>query len=342
MLFLFYGEESFLSRKKIREIVKEYQKVRQGGLNLIYLDFKKDVFGDFLEKTESLPLFASKRLIVLENVFSDQELCEKFLKYFKDKSTPLEQTAILPKNTNILIEPVLEQTAPTGSTTLKDTVLIFFELGTPRSDNHFFTFLRKSAKTQEFKPLPPQDLILWVKKEVEDLGGKITILATNKLIAVLGNDLWALESEIKKLVAFKNDQAIEDNDLVFLTGPGPETSIFRTIDAIADNNKKAALGLLSQHWQQGDPPIYLLAMISYQFRNLLLVKDLLEKKRPFLAMVKTTGLNPFVVKKCLSQVKKFSFLRLKQIYSQLLETDLQIKTGKVDPRRGLEFFVLTI
>lgn len=313
MTFFFYGEDSFRSRQKLREVVLEYQKVRSGGLNLILLDFEKDSFDDFLEKVGSLPLFASKRLIILQNAFLSDSLTKHLLKYFKDKPTIAE-----------------------------DTNLVFFEVGVPRSNHPLFVFLKKTAKTQEFGPLPSPRLSLWVKKEVELFGGKITIPAQNRLVVLLGNDLWALENEIKSLVAFKKGQIIEVGDLTFLPVPRLEASIFKTIDAIANHDTKTALELLDRHWGQGDSPIYLLSMVGYQFRNLLLVKNLLEKGRLLPTIVKMTGLNPFVARRCLSQADKFTFPRLKQIYAGLLETDRQIKTGRVNPRQGLEFFVSTI
>jgi DNA polymerase-3 subunit delta len=97
---------------------------------------------------------------------------------------------------------------------------------------------------------------------------------------------------------------------------------------------------MSQHFEEGGSPIYLLAMINYQFRNLLLVKDLLEKKNSLDIVLKLTQLNPFVARKCCSLSQKFTFSRLKTIYAQILETDFKIKTGKILPRQGLEMMII--
>ena len=313
MIVFLYGQDSFRSRLKLKEIVDEYQKVRRSGLNLFYYDFQKDEFTDFKEKTGLIPMFAEKKLIVLENILSNPDLSQRFLDHLKNRKE-----------------------------NKKDDILIFFETNDFKSNNALFAFLIKTAKTQEFKPLFGQKLLQWIKKEARDLNTEISPLAAEKLVVSFGNDLWGLSNEIKKLASFKNYKKIEPEDIDSLTKSKIETNIFKTIDAIAASNRVSALKLVGQHLEKGDSAVYLLTMINYQFRNILSVKNFCQRGKSFQAILKNSGLNNFVARKCYFLAQKFSFVKLKKIYSKILETDLKIKTGKISPRLGLELLISEI
>jgi len=121
--------------------------------------------------------------------------------------------------------------------------------------------------------------------------------------------------------------------------PKIEADIFKTIDALAQRNKKQALYLIRKHLEKGDPPLYILSMINFQFRNLLVVKDLIERQKPYYAILKITKLHPFVVRKSYEQAGKFTLPELKKIYQKIFQADLSIKTGRMEPETALDLFL---
>ena len=84
-------------------------------------------------------------------------------------------------------------------------------------------------------------------------------------------------------------------------------------------------------------------MIVYQFRNLLIVKDFLERGvTSQWDLSKKAGLHPYVAGKTLVQAKNYSIDDLKTIYQMLLEYDLKMKTGQIDPKTGLDLLVVKL
>jgi len=144
------------------------------------------------------------------------------------------------------------------------------------------------------------------------------------------------------LVNFKRRQKIELKDTELLIKPKIETDIFKTIDSLAAKNKKQALELIHKHLEKGDNPLYLLSMINFQFRNIIAVKDLIEKNKPYSVILQQTKLHPFVVKKSYWQAQKFSFPELKKIYQKIFQVDLAIKTGKIDSGLALDTLIAEI
>jgi len=308
MIIFLYGQDTYGSRQKLSEIIKEYKKVYKSGLNLNYLNCAKLKFQEFNDEIRQTSMFKEKRMIVLTDSFSNNEFKEKFRKQ--------EKIFINSKN-----------------------IIIFYEEGQVSKKDSFFTFLKKQAKTQEFKPLKGVSLKNWVKKEFKALRAKIEDRALDKLIFFVDNNLWQMANEIKKLSTFKSDKEIKVSDVELLIRPKIESDIFKTIGAIASRDKKRALGLLKAHLKKGDSPLYLFSMINFQFRNLLIIKDLIMRNfSPF----NSTDLHPFVVRKSLFLVRKFKVSELKKIYQKIFEVDLAIKTGKIDPEAALELLIAEI
>ncbi len=311
MLILLYGQDSYRSRQKLKDIVERYKKIHKSGLSLTYFDGESLKFDDFKDAVRQVSMFGEKKLLVISNVFANQDFKEKFSESFKELSGE------------------------------KD-VILFYEADKVLNKDKFFNFFKNKGKVQNFSPLGGEKLKAWAKQEFLKFKAEASQEALAKLIDFTGSDLWLLSNEIKKLVNYKRGVRIDAKDVVSLTSPRIETAIFKTIDAISQKNKKQALSLVHQHLEKGDSPLYLLSMINFQFRNLLIVKDLMEKNEPYYLISKTAQLHPFVVRKSYQQAGKFTFAELKKIYQKIFQADIDIKTGKVSPETALDLLIAGI
>lgn len=317
MFIFLYGADAYRSRRKLNEIIEHYKKIRRNGLNLKCFEAKNLNFQDFIDEIQQVSIFKEKKLIILFNVFSSAEFKKDFLaKEKEDKSL----TKIASSN----------------------DIVLFYEEEEVSQKDPLFVFLDKHAKCQEFKLLDSQKLKKWIEKEFFMHKSEIEQKAIQMLIDFVGNDLWRLSNEIKKLASYKKGKKIAAEDVELLVRPKIEADIFKTIEAIAVKNKKQALGLLNKHLEKGDSPLYLLSMINFQFRNLLIIKDLIERGRPYYALVKEARLHPYVVKKSYSQAQKFTFSELKKIFQKIFQADLRIKTGRIDASSALDLFIAEI
>ncbi len=322
MIIFLYGEDSYRTKQKLEEIILHYKNVHKSGLNLVHLDAKepfdaaqgKQDFKDLLNNLKTVSMFAEKKLIILKNVFGNAKFQEDFLKDIK---------------------------------TLKDSkdIIVIYEKESIDQRSKFLKALKKDAKCQEFKLLENRLLRAWLAKEFENCKAKIEPMAENLLLDYVGNDLWKLQNEIKKLVCFKAglsaqaEKIIKKEDVELLVKSKIETDIFKTIDALAQKNKKQALLLLHKHIENGDNSLYLLSMIGYQFKNLLIIKELIEKQMPYSIILKNSGLHPFMVKKTYYLCNQFTFAELKKIYQKIFQVDSDVKSGKIDSELALDLLV---
>ena len=322
MFIFLYGPDIYRSRQKLKEIIKYYKESCKNGFNLKYFDLSSQI--SLKDEIQQTSIFDEKKLLVLEGAIYNKNFNENFLKEAKN-----------------FIK-------------LDDIILFYEEKEVPQKDP-LFIFLKKYGKCQEFKLLNNQKLENWIKKEFSTYEVEIGQGVVRALIDFVGNDLWRLSNEIKKLASYKKGEKVEVGeegksssspphfvrvgDVELLVKPKIETDIFKTIGAIAVKDKKQALDLLHKHLERGDNPLYLLSMINFQFRNLLIIKDLIERGCSFYAVAKETRLHPYVIKKTYFQAQKFTLQELKKIYQKIFQIDLKIKTGQINSRLALDLFI---
>jgi DNA polymerase-3 subunit delta len=313
MIYFIYGEDSYRAKNKLEEIILGYKKVHKSGLNLIYINAIEENFKDFYSNLKVSSMFAEKKLIVIKNSFSDLKFQEDFLENIKNL----------------------------GET--KD-IIIVYEDNAPDQRTKFFKTLLKVAKCQEFRFLQPAMLKKWVAQELEKNKTKINLDALDLLVEFVKNDLWKMANEINKLSNYKTGAPgpIKKEDVELLVKPNTENDIFKTIEALASKDKKRALSLLHKHIDDGDNPLYLLSMISYQFRNLLIIKEIQEDSKPYNIIIQKSGLHPFVVQKTYYLCNQFSMPELKKIYRKIFQIDSDIKTGKIEPETALDLLLAEI
>lgn len=311
MLIFLYGPDTYRSQLKLKEIIENYRKVHKSGLNLKYFNNSNLNFQDLKDELRQSSMFQEKKLIVLTSAFSNSDFKKKFLKEVKPPTKFLERV---------------------------EDILLFYEREKISARDSLFIFLKKYAKSQEFKILEDRKLNSWAEKEFKTFEADIEREALDKLVAFVGNNLWQMTNEIRKLVSFKDGQTIKVKDVELLVKPKIESDIFKTIDAIASKNKKGAIKLLKAHLKKGDTPLYLFSMINFQFRNLLIIKDLIEKNlSPF-----TSSMHPYVAKKSCELSTRFELKELKKIYQKIFKADYKIKTGKIKPETALDLLIAEI
>lgn len=315
MIFFFYGRDTYRSKKKLNEVIEKYGDARKDEANLKIFDFKgtmgvaRSFFRDFEDAVCHAPLFRSRKLVILKNTFLDKEFQEKFL-----------------KSSDFFLG-------------LEDTILFYEERSIDKKAGKLFEFLKTRARSQEFAPLKGQKLKEWVKKEFAIHQTEIEAGALDELACNNNDDLWRLSNEIKKIACYKNGEKITKKDIEILINSNAESNIFKTVEAIAERDKKTALRLLHKHLEKGDAPSYLLSMVVYQFRNLLIVKRLLETRKSRPAILKESGLHPYVFNRICSRAQCFTLRELKEIYQKIFQVELSVVTGKMDPVIALDLLV---
>jgi len=316
MVIFIYGEDTFRSRQYFKEQVVKFKTARDPqGYNVVFVDGVKSESGKILSEISSAPFLAEKRMVVVENVLSSS-----------DKTMLAD-----------LIERI-EKGKISDS-----TVVVFYQadvLSKVKEAKLLDEILKKEKYAKEFELLRGEKLITWAGSELKNRGGKISRLALQYLCDNVGADIWHLNSLLDQLAAYKPGAEIELADVQLFLEEKLDDNVFNLTDAIIAGNHKRALKLLDDQRKLGveDPKIF--GAVLWQFRVLVSMRDLHEREDlKSDEMAKKLKLHPFVVKKNLPVIKKYTLAQLQEIYRKLLDIDIKTKTGFADQSVLMDLFV---
>lgn len=258
-----------------------------------------------LDTVKSSSFFNEHKLIILSGAFSKKTVADEV------------GDIISIHNINSAPDITLMLTEPSGDKDLATKSNVLFKLVTD-----------KKNIVKNFDPLSGAELTQWIQEEFKLRNCSIDRSALNKLIDAVGNDSWALVNEIEKITAYAGERGIGIADVDLLVNQSKELNIFDLIDALGSRNNKKAFELLYRELKTGRDPYYLLTMATYQFRNLIVIKDLQRQRYPESEMATKTKMHPFVIKKAVRS--PFQLEEVTQIYSQLLLIDNGFKLGKLN------------
>lgn len=332
MVYFFYGSEPFLLKQKLDTVLAQYRAKHKSGLNFGKFDFaQEESLAGLKNFIEAYSMFAEKKLAIVENLFeASPSIQNEFAAYFEASNLLKDQERFL----------IVAQELKLNDDKKKKEKYI---LKDAMAKELFKKLTSQAINCEEFDVLGGAKLEAWIKKEIMAQGGQIENLAIKKLAAFVGSDLWQMTNEINKLISFGGQgPVISEQDIDKLVRAKIESDIFKTIDALAARQRVSAFKFLYRNLSQGEPEISLLGMLVYQFRNLLLVKSQIEQGVPFYNLAKKIKLHPYVLRKTFEQSKNFSLAGLKKIYERLMEIDLAIKSGQIEPRAALDLVVAEI
>lgn len=205
MVILLYGLDAFRRNRRSKEIIEEFEKKNPAAsIQKFDLGGMKSVNGsgeEFLklkEFTRSQSMFASKKLAVIENVWTSESRTrgKKEEKESKDTKSIKELKKIL--------EMVMDS---------KELSFLVLEEKLPLTAFKFL--LEEPVHVEEFEELTGQKLKKFAEKEAERLGLQLSREASDFLIGYYGSNTWGLMTEFGKLslLNYDNKKAIEVKDL---------------------------------------------------------------------------------------------------------------------------------
>lgn len=318
MIIFLYGQDTFRSLKKLKELKEKFIKNVEGGsLNLADIDGEKLTYADFKKEISTVSFMSLKRMIILKNIIS------------KGRSKDFQKEII----------EFLKKDAGNN-----ENALVFWEEEKKEKEALFKFFTELKTGTvfkQEFGLLKGVALKKWIIKEVSEKGGEINAEAINMLAERIGSNLWQMNNELEKLISY--DKNITCENIKKFVKTKDDDNIFNLADAIGSKNKKLALRLLTEQIRLGVNINYILFMLARQYRLLLEAKDFLARNERANSRVLALALkiNPFVAQKFYSQVKFYDIEALKKIYGCIMEIDLKSKSSSVNIELLLDMLIIS-
>ena len=330
MFYILYGKDDFSLQQALEEIKDELGNQEMLAVNTSMLDGQQLNLNQLKDACSAVPFLCANRLVIVKGLlgrFETKSGSERRASRSKKKlDSALKEWMELPE--------YVRQMPPT-------TVLVLID-GEVRASNSLLKSVAPLAKVMSFVPLSDRSLGEWIQERVKRGGGNMSPGAVKLLVGIVGADLWTMNGEIDKLLAYCLGQVITEDSVKQVTSYAREANIFALVDAILEGRSKEAQQLLHRLIQDGASPSYILAMITRQLRLIVMAKDVGQKlSRPEIRG-RLESTSDYVLEKAARQARVYTLERIKKAYHKLLEADIAIKTGKYDGDLALDLLVVEL
>lgn len=305
-VYLLYGTESYL-KKLYKDKLKTAILGNSDEMNYSYFEGKDIDTSQVISIAETLPFFAEKRLIVIENSG-----------LFKSQSDLADYIKSMPETTHI----------------------VFVETEVDKR-NRLYKAVKDIGTISEMNGLDEANLKLWIATMLAKDKKKITGDTILYLLSKTGTDMENIQNEVEKLICYAYDREVitaEDIDAVCTTQISGK--IFAMVDAIGNKRQQQALDLYYDLLALKEKPMSILYLITRQFNILMQVKDLVALGYNNKVISEKTGLMPFTINKYIAQGKNFAAKTLKEALQSCAETEELIKTGRLIDTVGVELLIV--
>jgi DNA polymerase-3 subunit delta len=195
------------------------------------------------------------------------------------------------------------------------------------------------------KTPPTNRLPDWCVRWCQSAYGKqLAMPAARLLVELIGPEMGLLDQEMAKLAAAVGDAAkIEPRDVDRLVGQSRDENVWEIFNLIGAGETSKALGLLDRLLVQGEDPMKLLGMFSYQLRLLAQVARVIAQGTGIGMALEQANVPRWKHTQVEQQLRQLGRRRQDRLYDWLVETDLGLKGGSsLPPRTQLERLVVRL
>ena len=277
-------------------------------MNFHYFEGKDVKVDEVIDLANTMPFFAERRVIILENSGLFAHGGEELAAYLE---TPAE-TAYF-----VFVEPTVDKRSKLYKTaTAKGRAIEFKAQDEAVLKRWILGFLKK-----ENKNITERDLDLFLDKT--------------------GSDMENIRGELEKLLCYCLDKdVITTQDIEAVCTRQVSSQIFDMINAVAEKRQKTAMALYYDLLTLKEPPMRILVLITRQFNLLLQVKELKNKGLNTAAIGEKVGLKDFIARKYVTQASKFKESDLRRALADCMESEEAVKTGRMNDVMSVELLIV--
>lgn len=307
-MYLLYGEESYLKRL-YKNKLKSSLISSDDTMNYSYYEGKGINPNEIIDLAETVPFFAPKRVIIIENSGFFKTKCEELTEYLESPS--------------------------------ESTCFIFIENEVDKR-GRLFKRVKDKGRAVELNYQDEKSLIKWILGLIGKENKRITQNAMELLLSKTGTDMENIHKELEKLVCYVGERPnITDEDVETICTTRITNHIFDMVSDVADKKQKKALDLYYDLLALKESPMRILFLITRQFNLLLQIKDLKRLGFDVKDISKKIGLPSFVVNKYIIQSGKFSVDWLKKALETCADSEEAVKTGRMNDVMSIELLIIT-
>jgi DNA polymerase III subunit delta len=189
---------------------------------------------------------------------------------------------------------------------------------------------------EESQHLKGRALTEWASKRAQEKHGLTTAIAA-QVVRVSPPDLSVIESELKKLAAYKaTGEKLTTEVVNELLAGGREDEIFRLTDNLLPRPTAQALEIARNLTRSGLQPTSVAYRMARHYALVLEVKARQERGESLQQVQELIPEHRFVVQKAFDAAQNANSDRLEKALQQIRDYEWEVKSGQVDADLGLD------
>ena len=305
--YLLFGEEAYL-KQQYKEKLLNALNPDGDTMNFSRYEGKGIDVKQVIDLCETMPFFADRRIILLEDTGFFKNKCEELADYMKS---------------------------------LPDYLVLVFAESEVDKRSRMYKAVKSSGRVTEFAKQDEKTLMRWAAGILGKEGKKITQKDMELFLTKTGTDMGNIRMELEKLVAYtegKDIVAAEDIEAVCVTQT--TNKIFDMVRAVTEKNQKKARELYYDLLTLKEPPMRILFLLAKQFRQLLLTKKMAGEGASQNEIASRLGVPSFVVRNISACARSYTVEELERAVEDFVDAEEAVKTGRLGDVLRVELLIV--
>ena len=305
--YLLYGDEAYLKQQYKHNLEKA---LNPDGdtMNFNHYEGKSIDIRQLIDLCETLPFFADRRVILLEDTGFFKNKCEELADYMKELPGYL--------------------------------CMIFVESEVDKR-SRMYKAVKACGRITEFKGQDEKTLMRWAAGLLGKAGKKITQRDMELLLTKTGTDMGHLRMELEKLICYTEGRdVVTGQDIEEICTTQTTNRIFDMVRAVTEKNQERALELYYDLLTLKEPPMRILFLLAKQYRQLLQVKQFGAAGLAQTEMASKLGVPTFAVRNIVSCARAYSISELEQAVRDFVDAEESVKTGRLEDKLSVELLII--
>lgn len=307
-LYLLYGEEEYLKLQYKQRLQNAL--IPEGDtMNTAFYEGKNIAVRELIDLAETMPFFAERRIIVLQDTG-----------FFKNKAEELTEYL---------------------SGELPDYLCMIFVESEIDKRNRLYKTVQKKGRITEFRQQDTKTLTKWILQKISRENKKITQRDMELFLTMTGSDMSNISTELEKLLSYTQEHSvITQEDIQAICTAQINNKIFDMVRAVTDRQQEKALQLYYDLLALKEPPMRILFLLARQFNQLLQAKEALAEGYAQNDLSKMLGIPPFAVRNTVACARKYSTAELRRAVEDCMNSEEAVKTGKLGDTLSVELLII--
>jgi DNA polymerase-3 subunit delta len=311
-VYVVHGDDLYLKRESVAAIVRAVFGEQVDELALRRFEGNSATLADVMDELRTLPFFASRRLVVIDDA-------DPFVTRNRKELESYVQ-------------------APTAS-----GVLVLVVKSWPATTN-LARQVAASGLPLDCSAPSEKELVPWLVDFATSGGAQLEPDAARLLLELVGAETGLLVAEIEKLIVYVGTAAkIRRGDVARMVEAGRMETVWKVLDEATTGQAAEALAHLDALIAGGEHPIKLLAGLAIPLQKIHHAGRLRAARLSLEEACRIAGIRDFATDKTRRQHAHLGPTRVDQLPAMLLKADLDLKgNSPLDPRAVLEDLLIRL